>query len=1105
MLKVTRISLHRPAAIAVASAVAAAWLLFPSNAGAATGCTATTLIPVLRSTTVTQGMPDYSPLVAGKDALVRFYLSAPQCASGTTQTISITGARLRVTNPNAPQSAFDPLVALTGQKLGAYEAGAQTNSAADPLFHVSGPALAGSVGPYTVSFDVDVTYTSSLSSAARTSTFSASGSFAGQSSAVKVLAIPMGDPTGAVNPTTPQFGSSAASTAQQGFATVARLFPTAQGAADMTSPSTAGVRYVLDRAALADVSAEMTSGGRFCGTSDNFPSIGATLDTFLLQYNLKNQAATADHVMGLVDPAVSATCALGMSLLGGDSTWVEARNGITAQTGSVMSMELAHNSGDVPPTRDNPNSPSHSTSKIADTSISNRTFNLQTGNLIGNGAFSTMYYQGNGYNDSTTLFEPADWQLLLCRLGGPATTDCNATAVGTSAAGATQVVVGATDDTPAGTVIDDAFVGSVLTDPSPSSSDYHFVQRAKGGRVLADQLVAVRSVISHHDADEGEGGSGNVSAGGTFSIRYPALADAARWELWKGVPGQGTLLAQRSLFAAPQVGSLKASPADAGPGHALAGPNDFGTGATRIGFDDVTPGTEVSDQYSAQGVTFSGGSSVPEVVADPTTSSLPSALSNDAAVLGGVPVPHVGDASPLTLQLTKPVSKIGMHLGGLPGQNVTATLSVFRDGESKPFFTTTATPGPTGTFIGAASPIADIDHATLTFAANGPVPGNAEEIDDLQFETGKAPSGLQKVSATTSYDPDQDPTELRGTFFEQCPQSTLPLAVAIKASSVDQSHHTATFDTTVDPRQACGSTDAVVVGFQVSNGFRQSNYATTDVASQPDAPIVSIASSTISGAHVEHRALSLVGTGYSNTDGVLSGDHLKWFLSGPNYAERQVGSGSQVDVVPPGGDFTPGDYTVRLVATDSTGASSETSAPIQIVTDADGDGIPASDESCYNSSTDPNPDQNSLDAYSDPDGDGLPNDFDDAPCVAATFSNARENFDPDTLYIPSSGNDVTVSITVPGRNLGRFPDFASTVHISEIQGQPVDIPVTAWNVNPDGSAVAKFSRSVVVGYFQDSQHQSLLNHQVRFVVSGSTQSGGWSFEGSDLSLVKPAN
>ena len=62
---------------------------------AAPGAAPCNLVPQLRDVTVNQGLGGYSPLVNGKETLVRFYLSMPSCA-GSGASIQITGGTLAV-------------------------------------------------------------------------------------------------------------------------------------------------------------------------------------------------------------------------------------------------------------------------------------------------------------------------------------------------------------------------------------------------------------------------------------------------------------------------------------------------------------------------------------------------------------------------------------------------------------------------------------------------------------------------------------------------------------------------------------------------------------------------------------------------------------------------------------------------------------------------------------------------------------------------------------------------------------------------------------------------------------------------------------------------
>ena len=61
-----------------------------------------TLLPQLRDVTINQGVGAYSPLVNGKETLVRFFLSMPSCAASGAA-IQITGGTL-VTSLAAQES-----------------------------------------------------------------------------------------------------------------------------------------------------------------------------------------------------------------------------------------------------------------------------------------------------------------------------------------------------------------------------------------------------------------------------------------------------------------------------------------------------------------------------------------------------------------------------------------------------------------------------------------------------------------------------------------------------------------------------------------------------------------------------------------------------------------------------------------------------------------------------------------------------------------------------------------------------------------------------------------------------------------------------------------
>src|SRR5438874_11139116 len=76
------------------------------RADAAT-CTATQLVPQVREAMVNQGIGADSPLVRGKDAVARVFLSLPTCSTGTADYVEITGATVQTTTTQGNPACGD--------------------------------------------------------------------------------------------------------------------------------------------------------------------------------------------------------------------------------------------------------------------------------------------------------------------------------------------------------------------------------------------------------------------------------------------------------------------------------------------------------------------------------------------------------------------------------------------------------------------------------------------------------------------------------------------------------------------------------------------------------------------------------------------------------------------------------------------------------------------------------------------------------------------------------------------------------------------------------------------------------------------------------------
>lgn len=1147
--------------------------LFTASPASAAGCQNDALVPQLYGANINQGLPT-SPLVRSKDTMVKFHLMLPACSVGTAQQIQITGATLNaseviatgnrslgVTLSNLNTLSPPPAVAPYTDPTDISKTEPSANTTADPLFVVPASYLTSStptVG-FTAGFTATVTYTVSGSSTPRTTTFSATAPVHPRTNDLRILSVPMGDPTGLANNTSPQFSSTALTNVVNGFATLARLYPVRQGTGSLTSTNS-GIRYTVDTGALLDVSPYMTSGSGtkklFCGTSGNFTDIQTRLANYLVQYNTANSVdKAADRVLGVIDQTISSNCADGFAGVGTREAWARSLNNSPNSTGGIIGMEEGHNAGAVSTLRADRGSAYHSPNSEADVTSPNRGFNLVSRSYIANDRSIMRYSADNAtWNNNTTLLEKPDWEQVFCRFGGPTTPNCatpgieGAGAVGAGPATLQLNLVGVTDGaTPEGagspTVVYDAYAA-----PGPSThsgpSDYNLIVTAPSG--TSSQPVPVTALGSLHD-DHHNGGVGHTVDGDLnfFSVSYSIDANATRWELWRGTPSSGGIrLAWREVNGAPTVSNLTLS----APGQDPPPPV-----TTTINFDDLQDGDVVGEQYGPKGVTFEGDTNprtttviVGDCTAghDPcrfpnaTTSSTPFGLFNKPTTLpvGGIdPVPSSADI-PLRMVFDEGQDKVAMNIGNsdLPGTTVATLTGYDAAGDPVPGAQSQVSNfGPNVTTeieIDAGSGCGCIFSVNLDYGDSA----LGEEIDDLFF--GHTPT-LPPLPPGTKYDAaatvrDDKPEDLRGAFFAQCPNLRLPLAVGLMPDTIDYSTTppTVIFRYKFDPASACENGGTATLAFRADDGFQITDFATANAVTTTNVPLAVISSPVITSATLEHQYAALSGQGYDLTEGVLPGDRLQWFLSGPGYPEVAVGTGNQLDVPPPatGWPIPSGSnsatYTVRLVVTDNANNTSSTTAPLLIRRDSDNDGIPTDIEKCYAHSGDPTPDSNPFNAYSDADSDAYMNVDDPEACSPATFYKITAKFDPETLYIPSTGNTVAMYVSSKQRNIKDV--IGTTVKISRINGMPIDNtgcvyrPGVAtfiginqgWSVSNQGVGGAKFDRQSLIDYLSC---RDLLERNVPITITGqgTTDNDGsgpqkpttWTFEGINSPFVKRAN
>jgi len=542
--------------------------------------------PVLRDSAVNQGVSGtagYSPLVRGKDTLVRLYLSGPNCG---TQTFQLTSASLQVKNGTTNLGgaiAADPApLNVNGAfpAIATYSAAAVANDTpGDAKFLVPGYVLTPSATtPFTATFTATIGWRASGGTTG-TSTFNVTAPVDQKTNALRILVVQMGDLSGATYPTGqfPLFGADAQATVQNALSgTLARAFPVPGAPSAGSAPvsgltsGAGGIRYsfnidarcgglsptcgMIDLHALLDAAgAPLISPTRkFCLNGTNFAIVQPQLTNMLNAWNAANPGAIADRVLGVVDGSVSdQTCALGMAGFGTPEAVLRVDPGRN-NNGATLVMEMAHTLGAVPAARSSISSKYHSPVTEADTGTStadpnsgtNRAYNLSTRTYLSTDRTAMRVVDAN-WTDGNVDFEAKDYSLLRCALGGSVPTDqtvgCGTSGTTGSGVGvaADNVYVAGTLGSPTANVADvtESYVrlgGNFvpLTDGTANTNDYFLVERAAGAIVKKNDLP-VSCDTSFHDDD---GGAANTSDC-YFSGALPFDGSADQIEIWRGQPG----------------------------------------------------------------------------------------------------------------------------------------------------------------------------------------------------------------------------------------------------------------------------------------------------------------------------------------------------------------------------------------------------------------------------------------------------------------------------------------------------------------------------------------------------------------------------------------
>lgn len=572
-------------------------------------CTTAQLVPTVSELAVDQGLPQggttYARLARGKETLVRAYLTAPSgCALSRSESIQPTSATLTV-NTGVGSTTFNNVDPLSSAVASAQ----QISATSDPYFDVPSSTLApaNNGAAFNATFTVQVTYRSANGTTVVTGTTPTTATNASKTmpvdqktNAIRVLVVPMGDPTATVT----QFSSAANAAIQQQMTAVDRVFPVESGTGDLRSQS-GGVRYTVNGGLLDAASLGLFTNGKFCSNATNYASslvsggafAGLTLKGQLQQaladYNAVNPAAPADVVLGAVDENIAwasaggtpCNAARGFTAGGPDdgraSTPVNGALGqpawarITYSTSvggtggpSPVVMELAHNFG-----ISHCCTSFHSPNVAADLTAPNRGMNvLQKKVLFTGGTFgashSAMNYNTTSvpYTADNLVFEPGDWADMLCDLGGVASTTSTcplASSAGTSTGVAANAfsVNGTFDGS--GTRVTNSYATSLdtglQTQGDPNSTTHLLLSNGSScsspGTTLLDFGMPVLP-------DEGHGPNGAEDDGGPSS--FHALVPMPSGATTVQVTVNGIVKYCRSPQAAPDLTSTTVQPADLG-------------------------------------------------------------------------------------------------------------------------------------------------------------------------------------------------------------------------------------------------------------------------------------------------------------------------------------------------------------------------------------------------------------------------------------------------------------------------------------------------------------------------------------------------------------
>ena len=311
--------------------------------------------------------------------------------------------------------------------------------------------------------------------------------------------------------------------------------------------------------------------------------------------------------------------------------------------------------------------------------------------------------------------------------------------------------------------------------------------------------------------------------------------------------------------------------------------------------------------------------------------------------------------------------------------------------------------------------------------------------------------GSVSFTATT----DGDPRLLEADLYQSCGHGYEPVTVFRKPTSTSAGPPaSATFTFAYDDSNGCPGGELLA---QVTNGFQTSPLTTIrrfPATTTPALPVVaSIAAPTSGSTYLQYDHVIAVASTIDPSTGTNPATVTgTWKLTDPSGVTRQVGDSDPTHLYlqPTSGGWAPGDYTLTLTLSPS-GAVARTTYTV----------------------------------LADPGHKGV---------------NVGVQFNPQTLYVPSSGNYVSVTVLPQAQKMSSVDP--ATVRITEVgkflltKSEQIGIDPTAggtgWVRNTDGSYSAKFNRQQLTCAMA---RYGLVGGYVPVVVSGSGT--GVSFTGYD--------